>query len=138
MDVSLYNDPSQIPLAHHALDELAACHDLPARSVALVHVAIEEHLTNIVSYGYNAGQKGTITLRFTLQAATLSIEIEDDARPFNPLKAPEVDTSLPIETKPIGGLGVHIMRKSMDALDYRRVDGRNILMLRKRIDPGNA
>ena len=132
MEVSLQNHPSQILRAHQALDELAARNGLPARGVALVHVALEEHLTNIVTYGYSPDCHGTITVRFAFEAATLTIEIEDDARPFNPLQAPEVDTSLPLDAKPIGGLGVHIMRKSMDALDYRRVAGRNVLILKKR------
>jgi len=59
--------------------------------------------------------------------------VEDDARPFNPLERAPVDTTVPLDQKPLGGLGIHMIRHSMDELEYRRDGGRNILTMRKRI-----
>ena len=63
------------------------------------------------------------------------MDVEDDGTPFDPLAAPPVDTSLPLGDKPIGGLGVHLMRQFMDELSYARADGKNMLRMRKRIGP---
>ena len=133
MEVSLHRQASEILLVHDALDELAARHRLPARCVARLHLAIEEHLTNIIAHGGNPGRAGKITVRFALEPAALRVEIEDNASPFNPLDAPAVDTSLPLEQKPLGGLGVHLIRKSVDELKYRRVGNRNVLVMRNRL-----
>jgi anti-sigma regulatory factor (Ser/Thr protein kinase) len=65
----------------------------------------------------------------------LLVEVFDDCRPFNPLERPEVDTTKPLEEKPIGGLGVHLMRKFMDELDYRREEGKNVFRMRKKLKP---
>ncbi|MBR3725132.1 MAG: ATP-binding protein [Bacteroidales bacterium] len=55
--------------------------------------------------------------------------------PFDPTIREEVDTTLPVEERPIGGLGIHLIRRLMDSINYERREGRNILTLRKRIHP---
>lgn len=124
----------EIPGVHQALDELARQHRLPSRSVVRLHVAIEEHLTNVILHGYQPGQAGIIAVRFAFEPGVFRILIEDDAAPFNPLEAPGVDTSLPVEDKPLGGLGIHMIRRSVDELEYRRANGRNILVMKSRIN----
>ncbi len=133
MEVSLHHQASEILLVHDALDELAAGHCLPARCVARLHLALEEHLANIIAHGGNPGPASTITVRFALEPAALRVEIEDDARPFNPLDAPAVDTALPLQEKPLGGLGILLIRKSVDELEYRRAGNRNVLVMRSRL-----
>ena len=133
VEVSLHNEPGQIARVHQALDDIAARHGLPARPVARLHLALEEHLTNIMVHGYAPGQAGKISVRFALEPKTLRVEIEDDAMPFNPAEAPEVDTDLPIEERPLGGLGVLMIRRSVDALEYRHAGGRNVLVLTTRL-----
>jgi anti-sigma regulatory factor (Ser/Thr protein kinase) len=133
LEVSLHHRASEIPLVHEALDELAGRHCLPARCVARLHLALEEHLANIIAHGGNSGPAGTITVRFTLEPAALRVEIEDDAGPFNPLDAPAVNTSLPLDQKPLGGLGILLIRKSVDELEYRRAGNRNVLVMKNRL-----
>ena len=129
LEIVLPNRASEIPRAHEALDQFARRHALPPERFTRLHVALEEHLTNIVSYGYEPHQAGTIRIRFVLNSSTVTVEIEDDARPFDPVQAREVDVSVPLEDKPIGGLGVLLIRKSVDALNYQRVGDKNILTL---------
>jgi serine/threonine-protein kinase RsbW len=133
LEVSLHHQASEIPLVHDALDELAAGHSLPARCVARLHLALEEHLANIIAHGGNRGLAGAITVRFALEPAALRVEIEDNAGPFNPLDAPAVDTSLPLGQKPLGGLGILLIRKSVDELEYRRSGNRNVLVMKNRL-----
>lgn len=133
LEVSLHNQPSEIAVAHEALDRIVAQHGLSARAASRLHLAIEEHVTNIISHGYQSGRTGTITARFSLEGPVLQVEIKDDAEAFNPLAAPEVDTTLPLEEKPVGGLGIHLIRQSVDALEYRREGNRNILVMTVRV-----
>ena len=133
MEVSLHHQASEIPLVHDALDELAARHGLPARCVARLHLALEEHLANIIAHGGYPGPASTITVRFALESAALRVEIEDNADPFNPLDVPLVDTTLPLEQKPLGGLGILLIRKSVDELEYRRSGNRNVLVMKNRL-----
>jgi anti-sigma regulatory factor (Ser/Thr protein kinase) len=62
------------------------------------------------------------------------VRVEDDGRAFNPLDAPAPDLRLGVDERPIGGLGVHIVRSVMDALEYRRDNARNIFLMTKRLD----
>ena len=97
-----------------------------------VDLALEEWTTNIISYAYADRRDHWIVFRLMMAAGEARVEIEDDGREFNPLTRPPVDTNVPLEQRGIGGLGIHMIIKLMDAVEYRRVDGRNILTLRKR------
>jgi anti-sigma regulatory factor (Ser/Thr protein kinase) len=112
---------------------LAAQHGLTERKLARLHVALEEHLTNIIVHGYQPGQLGHITVRLLPEPGWLRVEIEDDAEAFDPTTAAPPDTSVPLEQRPLGGLGIHMMRKSVDEWGYRRVAGRNMLILQQRL-----
>ena len=133
MEALLHNQASEIPRVHEALDQFAAEHGLSGAYISRLHLALEEHLTNVLSYGYDPGEPGTLRVRLSIERPILSIEIEDDGRPFNPIEAPVVDTTLPLDAKPLGGLGLLMIRKSVDELEYRRVADRNVLTMKRRI-----
>lgn len=107
----------------NGIDE-AACYE--------VRLALEEAISNTIKYGYDDHQSHTISVRAALENRELVLEIEDDANQFNPLEAPAPDLSLPVEQKPIGRLGIYLMRSIMDQVDYRRVGSKNMLRLMKR------
>ena len=94
MEVILHNRLTELPKVHDLLDEFAVRHGLPATTAAELHVALDEHLTNIINYGYVDHRPGQIILRFHFDPAECRIQIEDDASPFNPLDAPPVDVDL--------------------------------------------
>ena len=64
----------------------------------------------------------------------LKFTISDTGVPFDPTVRAEVDTSLPLEERPIGGLGIHLVRSIMDSINYERVEGKNVLTLRKKLE----
>jgi anti-sigma regulatory factor (Ser/Thr protein kinase) len=68
----------------------------------------------------------------------LRIEVEDDGRPFDPLAHSAPDLSQPLDKRPVGGMGIHMIRKSMDRVEYRRADGKNILTMTKAIKAPTA
>ena len=66
-----------------------------------------------------------------MQPEEVRVDVEDDGQPFNPLAAPEADTTKPLEERTIGGLGIHLVRKLMDGLEYQRQEGKNLLLMKK-------
>jgi len=133
LELILVNRATEIARAQDELERLAAAHHFPDRPLHAVQVALEEHLTNILNYGYDDSGEHHIQIGVRLTAAELRIEVQDDGRPFNPLEHPAPDLSLPLEQRPIGGLGILMMRKSLDSAAYRRENGKNILVMIKRI-----
>ena len=100
-------------------------------TVDQIHLACEEALVNVIKYAY-PGAEGTVEIRCDrAQSGGIEIEITDAGIPFDPLSLPAPDTSLPMEQRKIGGLGVFMIRKIMTEVKYRRDNGRNVLTLIK-------
>ena len=133
MEIVLKNRPEEKPRLLQALEVFAAEHRLPAKARQAADLALEEHVTNVLKYAYSDTALHEIRVRLSCDERALHVEVEDDGRAFNPLEVPPVDTSVPLEQRSLGGLGVHLMRQFMDALDYRREGGRNILRMSKRL-----
>lgn len=133
MDLILLNRESEIARLQDQLEALARQQGLPAKVWHEIQLALEEHLTNIVHYAYTDEREHQIRVQLRLEAGDVWIQVEDDGRPFNPLDFPAPDLSVPLEQRPIGGLGIHMIRRSMDRIEYCRGDGKNVLVMTKRI-----
>lgn len=99
-----------------------------------IAVAVEEIYVNIASYAYRE-QKGNARIRVQSGGEPLQIIItfEDDGIPYNPLLKEDPDITLSAEERKIGGLGIYIVKKSMDQVEYHYQNGKNILTIRKDI-----
>ena len=98
-------------------------------------LAVDEACTNIIEHGYS-GQPGSISLTVESAAGTLRVIIQDRGRPFDPARLRAADVTSAPEERPIGGLGWHLIRTSMDEVDYERDPaGGNRLTLTKRSRP---
>jgi sigma-B regulation protein RsbU (phosphoserine phosphatase) len=131
--VELKNSPPEIKRLTRIADDFGQRHRLNAESSHNVKVALDEILTNIISYAYADAREHSIVTRFSLEQGKLTIEVEDDGRPFNPLYAPEPDTTQLLEERPMGGLGIHLVRKLMDEVEYRTQNDRNILIMKLKV-----
>ena len=99
-----------------------------------IDMAIEELFGNIAHYAYAPGTgDAVVRYEFDEPSRTVSITFADRGRPFNPLAKSDPDVTLPLEEREIGGLGIFLVRKTMDHMDYRYENGQNILTIRKRI-----
>lgn len=133
LELILANRQPEIARLQDELEKFGASHSFPKPSLHAVQLALEEHLTNIVRYAYKDDREHHIRVRLAFRPPVFRIEVEDDGRPFNPLEHPTPNLSLPLDERPIGGMGIHMIRKSLDALEYRRENDRNILVMIKRI-----
>ena len=99
-----------------------------------ISVAVEEIFVNIAMYAY-APVAGEVTVICTVNPEPLSVTMTfiDGGRPFNPLMNEAPNTLLPLEARPVGGLGMHIVKKYMDSVSYTCKDSRNILTIRKQV-----
>ena len=98
-------------------------------------VAADEILTNVASYAYPPDAPGELQVMLCHAAGTLSLTFADRGIPYDPLTAPPPDLTIPLAKRAPGGLGLLIVRKTMDAVDYRRDGDRNVLTLTKRLTP---
>ena len=106
--------------------------DCPMKALMQINIAIDELFGNIAHYAYNP-DVGEATVRVEVEEEPLSVIITfiDGGVPYDPLQAAEPDTTLSAEERALGGLGIFMVRKSMDEITYRYENGRNILSIRK-------
>lgn len=105
--------------------------DCPMRVQMQLDVAVEELFVNIASYAYvDTTGIADITIEL-LPGQVVQITFRDSGIPYNPLEKPDPDITKPAEEREIGGLGIYIVKKSMDEVLYRYEDGQNILTIRK-------
>lgn len=124
---------SEVARIAPTLREFADRHGVPTRAILAVNLALEEIMVNTISYGYADPREHRIDVELTVDAGWLVVRVEDDARPFDPTEHPAPDFAKPIEDRPAGGLGIHLVRGLFDAVEYQRRGGRNVLVLKKEI-----
>ncbi|MGE4505997.1 MAG: ATP-binding protein [Desulfovibrionaceae bacterium] len=119
-----------------ALERLSQEHCLTARCSYSLNLVLDEVLTNIFSYAFDDDAPHSALVRIEVGEGRVQLRVEDGGKPFNPLDAPEPAVHLPPELrdKPVGGLGIHLMRKLMDEVSYERREGANVLTMRKNIE----
>ena len=108
--------------------------DCPLKTQMQIDIAIDELFGNIAHYAYNP-ETGDATVRVEVVQEPLSVVITfiDKGVPYDPLSNADPDTGLSAEERGIGGLGIYIVKKSMDEITYSYRDGQNILSIRKRL-----
>lgn len=106
----------------------------PVKARVQIDVAIDELFGNIARYAYNP-EVGPATVRVEVDENPLSVVVTfiDHGIPYDPLKKEDPDITLSAEDRAIGGLGIYLVKKSMDAIDYEYKDGQNILKIKKKL-----
>ena len=136
LTITIQNDLSKIEPVSRVIADFVAQRQLSAKVAFDLNLALDELLTNSILYGYDEGQDGReIYIRITHVGDVIELEIEDDGRSYNPLETPEPNLQAELMDRPIGGLGLHLVRKLTDQVEYQRRDGKNILTIKKRARP---
>ena len=131
--ITLSNDVQEIPQLAQFVDEVCEAVGFGTSTTMSMNLAIEEAVVNVMEYAYPKGTKGYVSIEAEANAERLKFIISDSGTPFDPTAKGEVDITLSAEERPIGGLGIHMVRQIMDSINYERTDGKNVLTLRKKL-----
>jgi serine/threonine-protein kinase RsbW len=134
-DMRIENCQAEIRSVLALVEQFGAEYELPREIVHDLNVALDEALSNIIAYGYEAGAKGEIAVRLSCASDEVKVEIEDGGKAFDPLQEPPPDLTASLQERKIGGLGIHFIRSLMDQVAYDRVDGKNRLRMVKKTPP---
>ncbi len=131
--LTLPNDINTIPQLNEFIDAVCEELEIDMALAMSLNLAMEEAVVNVMDYAYPEGTEGEVDIEAIADEAQLHFTISDSGKPFDPTAKEEVDTTLSAEERPIGGLGIHLIRQLMDNISYERKDGKNILRLSKNI-----
>ncbi|MEJ5301193.1 MAG: ATP-binding protein [Thermodesulforhabdaceae bacterium] len=101
----------------------------PASKTQKLVLIMEEALLNVVNHAYGGEEPGPVEVRCWEEDESIMLEIRDKGRPFNPVDAPDPDLTAGVTERPIGGLGIFLIKKIADEVKYRREKDENILTM---------
>lgn len=128
--------PEGVGKVNAAFAEFAQAYALPETVRRSVNVALDELLANAVLHGQTGPDPCSVTVEAELDEERLTVILTDDGKPFDPFQRDAPDTTLSVEERPVGGLGLHLVRQLMDEVSYQRKDDRNIVVLVKQLVNG--
>ena len=131
--ITLSNDVKEIPLLTAFVEEVCEFNNLDEQTSMQLNLALEEAVVNVMEYAYPKGTTGDVNIRATSNGRRLKFIITDAGVSFNPTEVAAADTTLSAEERPVGGLGILLVRELMDSINYERIDGKNVLTLTKSI-----
>ena len=131
--ITLNNNIDEVPQLATFVDEVCEAVGLDMSTTMSINLALEEAVVNVMTYAYPQETTGNVDIEAMANDERLKFTISDWGTPFDPTAQKEVDTTLSAEERPIGGLGIHLVRHIMDSINYERTDGKNVLTLRKKL-----
>lgn len=130
VEATVRNIPAVTDFVDEALDTMGCSQRIQTQ----INIAIDELFSNIAHYAYNPAT-GPATVQVEVEKNPLAVVVTfiDRGKPYDPLSAREPDLSLDLMQRPVGGLGIFLVRRTMDDVSYEYRDGRNILRIKKHI-----
>lgn len=130
--ITLPNDIATITQLSELVETVCEEKGLDMALTMNLNLALEEAVVNVMSYAYPDSQ-GDVKVDIIIDDQKVVSILTDSGIPFDPTQKGDVDTTLPAEERPIGGLGIHLVKQIMDKVSYQYVDNQNILTLEKNI-----
>ena len=131
--IILANDISEIARLNEFVEEIGNEFSLSPEVVFNLTLVLEEAVVNIINYAYPKEDHESIYLSAKLHNDSIMLVLTDTGKEFDPTMAPEADITLSADERPIGGLGIFLIRQIMNEVKYERIDGKNILTLEKKL-----
>jgi serine/threonine-protein kinase RsbW len=125
------SDAANLPALTQFLNEFWQAASLPPALESPFELALEEVFMNVVMHGATPSSVPWVEVSLDVADGGLTMTVEDDGRPFDPLSLPPPDVAASLSERPVGGLGVYLVRQMMDAVTYSRVGTRNRLTMTK-------
>ena len=138
--LTLTNDLAEIPRLAEEVERFCEPLEPSMKDLLAIQLALEETVTNVINHGYKGEAPGSrhFTVELNGENDAIRMVVKDNAAAYDPLSRPPVDTSLPIEERPIGGLGVHLVKNLMQRTRYEYVDGHNVLTMERTLNATGA
>lgn len=131
--IILANDIAEISRLATFIEEVGEAFALTPDVVLNLNLVIEEAVVNVINYAYPKEEHQHIYLSAHLHEGSIVLVLTDTGKEFDPTLAPNVDITLSAEEREIGGLGIFLIRQIMNEVRYERIDGKNVLTLKKRL-----
>ena len=131
--IILANDIAEISKLNQFIEEVGDEFSLAPDLVFNLTLVMEEAVVNVINYAYPKEEHEKIYVSARLHEGSIIMVIADNGKEFDPTLAPEADITLSAEERPIGGLGIYLIRNIMNEVKYERIEGRNILTLEKKL-----
>lgn len=131
----LKNDIRELETMNRFLKECGEAMALPTAFLMSLNLVMEEAVSNIIFYAYDQAQRidDAVDIKICREDDRLWIHLEDHGKPFDPTAKADPDISLSAEERPIGGLGIFLIKKIMDKVSYTREGDKNIFTMSKKI-----
>jgi serine/threonine-protein kinase RsbW len=133
VSLELRNRLSELDTLGKSLQQFGEALGLANKTLFQICLAMEEIVSNIISHAYTDDGVHWIKIAISHDKGMITIRLEDDGIPFNPLWALEPDCECPLEERQVGNLGIHLCKKVMDDMAYERFGNKNVLILKKDI-----
>lgn len=127
------NRIGELPVLARETEELVQEWELPVSLATNINLVLEEALSNIIYYAFNDSREHKIRISISLGKNKLTVRIKDDGNAFDPTSRPQPDISLSAVQRPVGGLGIFLISKIMDTIQYSRKNNMNIFTMTKKI-----
>ena len=128
------NDISEISKLATFIGELSEELDFTPELNFNLNLVLEEAISNVILYAYGNETQKDISLVAYLSDNNLVFVLTDSGTEFDPTKVPDADVTLSAEEREIGGLGIYLIRQIMNTVEYQRIDGKNVLTMRKELN----
>ena len=130
----LQNEVAEISKLAIFIEELGEEFGLSPELVFNLNLVLEEAVSNVILYAYPKEEHKTISLIARKKDNQLIFVLTDSGKEFDPTQAPDADITLSAEDRPIGGLGIFLIRQIMNTVEYQRIEGKNVLTLGKELE----
>jgi anti-sigma regulatory factor (Ser/Thr protein kinase) len=131
LELRLTNRLEEKERLQSTVEQFGLKHRWPRLVLNEIELVLEELITNIISYAFEDRSEHEINFLMEVHADRLEIQTEDNGKAFDPLSQPAPDLTKPLEERPIGGLGIYMIRKLTDEAEYRREGRQNFFRFKK-------
>jgi anti-sigma regulatory factor (Ser/Thr protein kinase) len=133
LEIGLLNNEQEKRRLQGLVQEYAFAHHWPKAVRLEVELLLEEWITDIIDYAFDDAAEHQIRVVVASEGTDVQIQTEDEGKPFDPLSRPGIDLTVPEDERPIGGLGISMLRRLADEIRYSRVGNKNIVQIRKSV-----
>lgn len=132
-EIKISNDLNEMAVLATFIEEIGEELSLSMETIMNINLALEEAIANIIMYAYPSEEQHSILLKVNSTEKQLVFLLTDKGASFDPTQVEDTDITLSLEERPIGGLGIFLIRSIMNEISYQRLDNENRLIMKKDI-----